>query len=75
MIKEIINKLFIFNYSHFEYRLKEILKLKSFRNNEYDVITYQNLKIYNFIEVQHKSTAKYSLMYSLILLSSVITLL
>lgn len=75
MIKEIINKLFIFNNSHFEYRLKSFLKLSSAIDNEYGVLTYKILQVYNYVEVQNKSTSLYSFIYSLILLSSLVTLL
>ena len=77
MIKQTLNKLFGLKLKlcDIEYRLKGYRKINSFNKDEYNTLSNKILQVYLYIETQNKSSAMYSLVYSLILLSSLAILL
>lgn len=77
MIKKSLNKLFGLKLKmcDLDYRLKGYTKLNSIDKNEYDTPTHKLLQVYLYLETQNKKTAFYSLLYSVVLISSLVVLL
>jgi len=73
MREKIIDKLKL-KASDFEYRLKGYRKLKSFKKNNDDTLTYKILQVHSYIETQNNSNIFYSFIYSLALISLLVSL-
>jgi len=81
MLSDLINK-FICNIlqykseiKNYKYRLKGYHHLISFEDGESEVLKLKVLPIYNYLNMHKSRNAFYSLLYSLILVASVVTLI